>query len=293
MLALELAKTPVSEAIGAEAVARALGEAPFVVADGSLNLRSLYSDLTSAHVGTRAKRIYRSGALAIDRETATDRLALVTIVDLRSDKERQASPSPAWTAEDQNLVRTYWDAPNVTPCSFMQKGEDEKRQDKEEQDKEQQAKAIKNGIVTESYLRILATHGSALASLVRSVAQLQDGQGLLLHCTAGKDRTGVATALLLSLAGCTRAQIADEYSLSRVGVEPARALLLQKLKAQLPHLDEDDERFIALAESRAEAMDDFLGVVERRLGGFRRYCSEQLGLSDGEIDAAIASLKAA
>lgn len=47
--------------------------------------------------------------------------------------------------------------------------------------------------------------------------------------TGGKDRTGVAAALILSLAGESPDDISKEYALSRIGVEPARESLTQKL----------------------------------------------------------------
>jgi len=46
---------------------------------------------------------------------------------------------------------------------------------------------------------------------------------------AGKDRTGVISGLLLKLAGVSDADIAEEYALSRIGMEPKREETIQKL----------------------------------------------------------------
>jgi hypothetical protein len=49
-----------------------------------------------------------------------------------------------------------------------------------------------------------------------------------LH-TAGKDRTGVLAALLLSLAGADTSTIDRDYAYTRIGIEPARDFLTAKL----------------------------------------------------------------
>jgi protein tyrosine/serine phosphatase len=43
---------------------------------------------------------------------------------------------------------------------------------------------------------------------------------VLLHCTAGKDRTGVICALILSLCGVPDEIVAHEYSLTTPGLKP-------------------------------------------------------------------------
>lgn len=46
---------------------------------------------------------------------------------------------------------------------------------------------------------------------------------------AGKDRTGVLAALLLSLAGADSSVVDHDYTLTRIGAEPAREMLTKKL----------------------------------------------------------------
>lgn len=53
---------------------------------------------------------------------------------------------------------------------------------------------------------------------------------LVIHCTAGKDRTGVLCALILSLCGVTDEIVAQEYQLTEVGFPPAwREQIIQRL----------------------------------------------------------------
>lgn len=52
------------------------------------------------------------------------------------------------------------------------------------------------------------------------------GHGVLFHCAAGKDRTGVVAALLLSVLGVSDADIVEDYVLSAASVEPVLARLV-------------------------------------------------------------------
>lgn len=78
------------------------------------------------------------------------------------------------------------------------------------------------------------------------------GQPVLLHCTAGKDRTAIAVALLLSIAGVPREFIAHDFALTRIGIEPVREMLQAKLAAgggggDGPKVDLEDQRLRAIA----------------------------------------------
>lgn len=55
-------------------------------------------------------------------------------------------------------------------------------------------------------------------------------EGILIHCAAGKDRTGVAVALILSLAGVEDTLIAEEYALTESGLEAMKPMILKYLE---------------------------------------------------------------
>ena len=56
-----------------------------------------------------------------------------------------------------------------------------------------------------------------IAAVVRSIAEADDG-GVVIHCSAGRDRTGLIAALLLQLAGASPEAIADDYEQAVRGI---------------------------------------------------------------------------
>ncbi len=63
------------------------------------------------------------------------------------------------------------------------------------------------------YPRFLEHFPQRTAQVVRAVARAEPG-GVVLHCVAGRDRTGLVSLLLLALAGVAPADIAADYELS-------------------------------------------------------------------------------
>ncbi|MFE6056905.1 tyrosine-protein phosphatase [Kitasatospora sp. NPDC056446] len=64
----------------------------------------------------------------------------------------------------------------------------------------------------------------AAAALIAAVAGARPG-GVVVHCGAGRDRTGLAALLLLALAGVDRAAITEDYLLSGPNVRPLYGML--------------------------------------------------------------------
>jgi len=78
--------------------------------------------------------------------------------------------------------------------------------------------------------------GEAIVGILRSMAEAPPG-GILFHCFAGKDRTGVIAALLLAVAGVDRDSIIEDYVLSE-GTVPVQFRPLPEMMADLlDHLD--------------------------------------------------------
>lgn len=117
----------------------------------------------------------------------------------------------------------------------------------------------------------------AFAGVLRHVAG-DDGHAVLFHCTAGKDRTGWASALLLHLAGVDDATILEDYLLTNTFSTATREKYLGMVRE---HLGEDKvevyERVMVADEAYLRAGYD---AVAAAYGDREGYLREGLGLDD-------------
>jgi len=112
------------------------------------------------------------------------------------------------------------------------------------------------------------------------VVLAQEQGCILYHCRSGKDRTGIATTLLLHALGVDKASIYQEHFLTN---EVMRPLYEQKLK-ELDPSDIDSINFYhALYIAKKEYIDEYYRAIEEKYGSMDRYLREQIGVSDQEI----------
>ncbi len=94
---------------------------------------------------------------------------------------------------------------------------------------------------------------------------------LVFHCSAGKDRSGILAALVLSLLGVPEKFIIEDYMLSA----PYMNKIIQRLKTD-PDVTEDVENLPNYTwEATAESMAWFLSAIEREYGSARDYVLAQ------------------
>ena len=114
------------------------------------------------------------------------------------------------------------------------------------------------------YTTILERNADRVAAAVEAVAEA-DGP-VVVHCFAGKDRTGLVSALLLSLAGVADEDVAADYALS----EPNVTLLFEDWVAAAADADEHRLRTRVLQSPHA-AMAAVLGWLRESAGGVEEY----------------------
>lgn len=159
--------------------------------------------------------------------------------------------------------------------------------------------------------RDIATHGAAayaviFRQLLANAAEHQgqdqgQGQGLIFHCTAGKDRTGVFGALVYKLVGVDEDTICWEYALTEPGLGKWRKQFIDRISASglgggggKPPSPEKiytgDRQAVSREEaaricgSRAGNMRVWLDrVLQGEFGGVERYLVERCGLTQEEV----------
>nr|POF22399.1 tyrosine-protein phosphatase [Quercus suber] len=106
----------------------------------------------------------------------------------------------------------------------------------------------------------------------------------LVHCTAGKDRTGIFVALLYMLAGTPKDEIAKEYALTDLGLKDLKPLFIERLLKN-PIFEDNVERVRNMTSSKEENMSASIDMIEADFGGARNYMTKWCGLSEHEVDA--------
>ncbi|GAA1811954.1 tyrosine-protein phosphatase [Planosporangium flavigriseum] len=123
------------------------------------------------------------------------------------------------------------------------------------------------------------TGRNAIASSLRAVADA-DAAPLVFHCAAGKDRTGVLAALVLSLLGVDDEDIATDYALSAESERRFREWR-RRLAAGQPEEDGHAPAW-AINPCPQEAMHLFLTELRGRHGSVEAYV-RRVGISDAEV----------
>jgi protein-tyrosine phosphatase len=105
-----------------------------------------------------------------------------------------------------------------------------------------------------------------------------EGGAFLFHCSAGKDRTGFAAALILSALDVPRDIIIEDYLLTAQYYPPAGELdyLTNKYAADNPDVDLD--LFATLTSTRREFLEAALNAVDEHYGSINNYLDTEIGL---------------
>jgi protein-tyrosine phosphatase len=112
-----------------------------------------------------------------------------TVVDLRDDDEVTDAPSVFTHPRFEVVRRPIFDG---SAASFVER----------------------RVTLTELYAHMVSTCGRTLALAVRAIAESDPDAAVLVHCSAGKDRTGIVVALALSAVGARRADVVTDYTLT-------------------------------------------------------------------------------
>ena len=108
----------------------------------------------------------------------------------------------------------------------------------------------------------------------------EDNLPVVLHCTAGKDRTGVSTAFLLSILGVSRDLIEADYLLTNLDTERQADFIESTVGYPEGY---DRESMIRAAGVPLDAMKDFLDGVEAKWGSAVEYL-EKIGITQEQMD---------
>ena len=251
--------------------------------EGGRNFRDLGGYLTADGRQVRWGKVFRSGAMAAlsaaDQKYLSD-LGLRQVCDFRTTSERLHEPA-GWL--EAGGAVNYWTRDyEMSDAAFSR---------------------LLTGDITEagvktSFARLYGNLAYEQSLAFREMFRmLVDGDlPLAFNCTAGKDRTGVAAALILTALGVPRETVLADYALTNRYLTPAAFLNgndrkaqeggkadeakapLQQMIGKLPPLV-----IKAMLGAEPEYLAAVFSEIEQRSGSMNNYFHEVLGVSDADL----------
>ena len=252
--------------------------APLVIADRGLhvptvpNLRDIGGYRTADGRGVRMGMIYRADQLdrLTDADLATlDTLNPAVVIDLRTQSERTREP-------DRLPSRARGLVLDVAADSSGSLGGDMNHA----------LTAIAAGKGAEMLTaanRDFVSLPSAQAAYNTMMHGLVKGENgaTIYHCTAGKDRTGWATAVILTLLGVPRETVMADYMLSNSYLRAKNQKAMEMFKASGAPFD--PANLEAVMTVRPAFLQAAFDEVDKRYGSFDAYARDALGLTADDI----------
>jgi protein-tyrosine phosphatase len=236
--------------------------------DGAANLRDLGGYRTRDGHALRWGVLYRSDELAelSDEDVAyLERLRLRRVVDFRSAKERERDRDRLPSG-----VRDVWQpiaGPGLDPGELGER-------------------LLAGGITAEQAASWLVEGNRAFVDQFREVyarflRDLAEPANLptLFHCTAGKDRTGFAAALVLIAVDVPRETAMHDYLLTNEFTQAKTQRMLRLIRVMsFFRADPDDLR--PLFEARESYLGAAFAAIDEKPGGINAYLRDALGIDD-------------
>jgi hypothetical protein len=226
-----------------------------LLVDGLVNLRDLGGLPTESGATTVPGRLLRSES----PHTLTDaglrtliNLGIGTVVDLRTASEREKRPSPLAEAGARIVHAPIFTDDEEYPDHLATAGE--------------------------VYCWWLRERRTGVALAMSAIADAPSAP-VLVHCHAGKDRTGVVVGMVLRLAGVSIGDVADDYALS--GVQLVDMLARDRVTAVERGMD--PVRVERLFTVPRDAMVRTMECIDAEHGGVASLL-RSLGIDDARID---------
>lgn len=233
-----------------------------------LNVRSLTDKITKDGMKVKTNAIWRAGNLMTADDEAVAKLKEMNInyiYDFRSEQELKSDgqklPAHAQTVHI-----------DILPMASM---------DPEEM-KAQMAQLMKDP--QNMFKHIYGQAFPQAAGYTRFFQEIltQDTPEFLFHCTGGRDRTGIAGALLMHIFGYNREDIYEEFQ--KMDMASARKLV-DKSNPMIQAMglsDMDSDEIAETFRPKRHELENFFNAVEKLYGGIDGFIGEFLGITPDE-----------
>lgn len=251
-----------------------------IKAIGLENIRDLGGIVTSDGRKIKSRKLIRSGDLSKlsddGAEILTEEYKLKTVIDLRMDVEIENAPDRVLSG-----VETIF-CP-LLDTEFLGIARDKYSM-------EAWLNAFKNSdaeprsVFRDMYLKIALSERNIpyFRSIFDKFLNPDDGS-VLWHCSAGKDRVGITTMLLLGALGVDRKSIEQDYHLTEKCM--IKQLLWVKTMAPLKgYRGKLYESVVILFSAKREYIGWVIDEIEKQYGSIPAFLSKRIGVTDEEIE---------
>lgn len=209
-------------------------------------------------------KVFRSADISKLTDNDLQTLAaknIYTVIDFRGTRESAAAPDKLLPHADYTLCPAGSDS---LP------------------DMKQLAALIKQGGFLEKMygMQSIQYYGQRYRPLFQKLLTLPDTSALLYHCTGGRDRTGMASALFLYALGVPQQTIEADFIASNVYLEPMSQRMFQPMAQGMGVSVEEIKKELEL---RPELIRAFFGAINEKYGTVEGFMEIELGIGKKEL----------
>jgi len=247
------------------------GMSRVVLLDGGVNFRDLGGYQNQDGRRVKWRKILRCGHLANLSEKDLDTLEKIgvsKIHDFRRKEEQQQSPSAAIRAEfieDYQIsigdISRFWE--------FLFEGELTAESSHE--------------LVVNSYRSCIKVVIPAFSRFMRQIIENTENASVF-HCSAGKDRTGMAAALILSALDVPRETIIEDYLLTRKYYDSSKLVdIIEGHLRDAKVKNWEREWLMPYVSVHEDNIAAFLDAIDQHYGSMKNYLISGLNLSEVDL----------
>jgi len=217
--------------------------------EGTVNFRDLGGYAAADGRTIRWRSLFRADGLSnLSREDrdVVRQLGIATVIDLRSRSEVDAGRFPV-----DEIPVGFHHLPLVTALPSAEEFRSAP------------------GFLASHYQEIARDAGPQIGRAIAIVAAHQS-HPVIVHCAAGKDRTGITIALILALLGVSDETIAADYGLSAAAMQELKTRLLERNPENRAFLETVGEAALSATESNITSL---LAALRQDHGSIEAYAA--------------------
>jgi protein-tyrosine phosphatase len=230
---------------------------------GAVNFRDVGGYKTTDGRSVKWGKVFRSADIShlTDKDVQVmESKHIHTVIDFRGVKEAQQAPDRLPANTDYTLSPAGSDSlPGAAQIAAMVR---------------------EGGGFLEKFYGSTQYFGERYKPLFQKLVSMPEDQSLLYHCTGGRDRTGMATALFLYVLGVPQQKIEEDFVASNVYLAPMNARMFAGMQSATGMTEAQISQAMAL---RPELLHVFFQSIRNKYGSVENFMQQEMGIGPKEI----------